>query len=148
VCDLLEARPSAERTAGQGVPEDVGTLGRRRDFRASQRPNHGGGDDGTREGVAAVTPEVLHEHAALAGPRALAAKVVDDRAARVARKRENRSAARLARPEVEIAATPVDVAKAHPGALAGPKPQGREAVPDRAVREPTRLAEIARGNTH
>src|SRR5439155_6832504 len=109
VCDLLEARPSADHTARHGVPEDVGTLERRRDFGASQRPNHSGGDDGTRDGVAAVTPEVLHEHAALAGPRALAAQVVDDRAARVARKREDRSAARLARPEVEGAGTPVDV---------------------------------------
>ena len=130
VSDLFEAGSLSHHAAGHGVPEDVSAGERRVGCRPAERAGHDTRDGRARQRLAATISEVLDEHPAFVGRRALPAQISDQRLSHHARQRQHGASTVLSGAYLQGAAAPVDVVQTQVGHLAGPQPQGRQALHD------------------
>ena len=89
-------------------------------------------------GLPRRSPRCSTEHPALVGRRALPAHVGDQRLPHHARQRQHGPSTVLSGAYLQGAAAPVDVVQTQVGHLAGPQPQGRQALHDCQVPLPAR----------
>ena len=87
---------------------------------------------------------MLDEHPAFVGRRAFPAQIVDQRLPHHARQRQHGASTVLSGAYLQGAAAPVDVVQTQVGHLAGPQPQGRQALHDRLVPLPARGGGVER----